>query len=91
MATNTTDVLIETLMDWRVEVLFGMPGAGINGMMEALAGPFEPPMPPKVTMQQAMDFTKSLAKGEPDREKIALTALGDQVRELFWPQAQGQR
>jgi len=30
------DVLIETMMDWGVEIIFGLPGDGINGIMEAL-------------------------------------------------------
>jgi pyruvate dehydrogenase (quinone) len=30
------DILIETLLDWGVEVVFGLPGDGINGIMEAL-------------------------------------------------------
>ena len=30
------DILIERLSDWGVEVMFGMPGDGINGIMEAL-------------------------------------------------------
>src|SRR5438105_1810604 len=34
--TNASDVLVETLMDWGVEVIFGLPGDGINGIMEAL-------------------------------------------------------
>src|SRR5437588_5576050 len=33
---TSADVLIETLMDWGVEVIFGLPGDGINGVMEAL-------------------------------------------------------
>jgi pyruvate dehydrogenase (quinone)/pyruvate oxidase len=33
---TTADVLIESLMDWGVEVIFGLPGDGINGIMEAL-------------------------------------------------------
>ena len=33
---TAADVLIETLMDWSVEVIFGLPGDGINGVMEAL-------------------------------------------------------
>src|SRR5256712_9914113 len=33
---NASDVLIETLIDWGVEVVFGLPGDGINGIMEAL-------------------------------------------------------
>src|SRR5437879_467620 len=35
MAT-ASDVLIETIMDWGVDVVFGLPGDGINGIMEAL-------------------------------------------------------
>src|SRR3569833_1761263 len=36
MDTTAGDVLIETLMDWGVEVIFGLPGDGIDGVMEAL-------------------------------------------------------
>src|SRR5258706_14926984 len=36
MAKTAADVLIETLIDWGVEVVFGLPGDGINGIMEAL-------------------------------------------------------
>src|SRR6266516_5863328 len=36
MATTTADVLIERLVDWGVRVVFGLPGDGINGLMEAL-------------------------------------------------------
>ena len=37
MASNTAaDILIETIQDWGVEVVFGLPGDGINGIMEAL-------------------------------------------------------
>jgi pyruvate dehydrogenase (quinone)/pyruvate oxidase len=33
---NTSDVLVETLIEWGVDVVFGLPGDGINGIMEAL-------------------------------------------------------
>ena len=33
---TASDVLVETLIDWGVEVIFGLPGDGINGIMEAL-------------------------------------------------------
>ena len=36
MATTAADVLVETLLDWQVDTLFGMPGDGINGIIEAL-------------------------------------------------------
>src|SRR5438270_3605436 len=36
MAKTAADILIETIIDWGVEVLFGLPGDGINDIMEAL-------------------------------------------------------
>ncbi len=33
---NASDVLVETLIDWGVYTIFGLPGDGINGVMEAL-------------------------------------------------------
>jgi pyruvate dehydrogenase (quinone)/pyruvate oxidase len=51
-------------------------------IVEATVDPFTPPMPPKVTMEQAGKFAESLAKGQPHRNKIALTVIADKVREL---------
>jgi pyruvate dehydrogenase (quinone) len=34
--TTAADILIDTLIAWKVEVVFGLPGDGINGIMEAL-------------------------------------------------------
>ena len=36
MSRTTSDVLVERLIDWGVGVVFGLPGDGINGIMEAL-------------------------------------------------------
>jgi pyruvate dehydrogenase (quinone) len=36
MAKTAADILVETLMDWGVDTIFGIPGDGINGVMEAL-------------------------------------------------------
>ena len=36
MGKTGADVLIETIMKWGVDVVFGLPGDGINGVMEAL-------------------------------------------------------
>ena len=36
MADTGADVLFDTLIDWGVDVVFGLPGDGINGIMEAL-------------------------------------------------------
>jgi pyruvate dehydrogenase (quinone)/pyruvate oxidase len=36
MAQTTADLLVERLLKWDVGVVFGLPGDGINGIMEAL-------------------------------------------------------
>jgi pyruvate dehydrogenase (quinone) len=51
-------------------------------LIEAVIDPYEPPMPPSVTIEQAGHFAESLAKGEPNRKKIALTVLQDRVKEM---------
>ena len=51
-------------------------------VVQAIVDPLEPPLPPKITAEQARKFAMSLVRGEPNREKIALTVLGDRVREL---------
>jgi len=33
---TAADVLIETMLDWGVDVIFGLPGDGIKGIIEAL-------------------------------------------------------
>ena len=36
MARNGSDVLVDALIQWGVTTIFGMPGDGINGIMEAI-------------------------------------------------------
>jgi pyruvate dehydrogenase (quinone)/pyruvate oxidase len=36
MAKTASDILVQTLIDWGVDVVFGIPGDGINGIIEAL-------------------------------------------------------
>jgi pyruvate dehydrogenase (quinone) len=36
MSETAADILVQTLYDWDIRVIFGMPGDGINGIMEAL-------------------------------------------------------
>jgi pyruvate dehydrogenase (quinone) len=33
---RTADIIAEALVDWNVDIIFGLPGDGINGFMEAL-------------------------------------------------------
>jgi pyruvate dehydrogenase (quinone)/pyruvate oxidase len=51
-------------------------------LVEAVVDALEPPMPPKITMEQARKFAQSLLRGEPNREAIALTVLRNKIREL---------
>jgi len=63
-----------------VEQALNTPGPVI---VEAVVDPFEPPMPPKVSPEQALKFAKSLVKGQPKRMKIAATIAEDVVREMI--------
>ncbi len=36
MAKTAANVMVDTLIDWGVDTVFGLPGDGINGIMEAL-------------------------------------------------------
>src|SRR5712675_2545209 len=35
MSHTAADILVETLMEWGVDTVFGLPGDGINGIIEA--------------------------------------------------------
>jgi pyruvate dehydrogenase (quinone) len=52
-------------------------------IVQGVVDPLEPPMPAKVTVKQMAHFAESLIRGEPNRQKIALTVLSDKVRELI--------
>ena len=36
MSQTVSDLLLERLLDWGVDTIFGLPGDGINGFMESL-------------------------------------------------------
>ena len=52
-------------------------------IVEVVVDPFEPPMPPKVTAEQALHFAEALIKGQPEGKKIALTLFRDKISELL--------
>ena len=62
-----------------VDQFLNTPGPAI---LEAMVDPFEPPLPGKIKAEQALHFAESLARGEPNRKKIALTVASDKVREM---------
>jgi pyruvate dehydrogenase (quinone) len=51
-------------------------------LVEATVDPFEPPMPARVTAKQALHMAEALARGEPNRGRIALTLFRDKVNDL---------
>ncbi len=52
-------------------------------VVQAVVDPNEPPMPGKVTTEQALHFAKSLVRGQKDAAKIIKTISEDQVREVI--------
>ena len=63
-----------------IEEFLNAPGPAV---LQAVVDPLEPPLPPKVTAEQALHFAESLARGEPDGGKIMRNAIGDRVREMI--------
>jgi pyruvate dehydrogenase (quinone)/pyruvate oxidase len=55
-----------------------------NGLavVDVLTNPDEPPMPPKVTYDQAKGFAQAFLKGQPHRSTIATTLFRDKLSEL---------
>ena len=58
-------------------------GSGRPALVEVVVDPNEPPMPPKVTVEQAAHFAEALAKGTPGGGQIALTIFRDKLNELL--------
>jgi pyruvate dehydrogenase (quinone)/pyruvate oxidase len=57
--------------------------SGRPSIVEVVVDPLEPPMPSKVSAEQALHFAEALAKGQPAGGKIALTLFRDKLSELF--------
>jgi pyruvate dehydrogenase (quinone)/pyruvate oxidase len=52
-------------------------------IIEAVVDPLVPPLPAKIEFEQAKKFVEALARGEPNRMRIAWTAISEKVRELI--------
>jgi pyruvate dehydrogenase (quinone)/pyruvate oxidase len=59
---------------------FETPGPAL---VEAVVDPNEPPMPPKITYEQAKHLAEALAKGTPKGGDIVRTLARDRIRELI--------
>ncbi len=56
--------------------------SGRPSVVEVVVDPYEPPMPPKISLQQAENFTKALLRGQPHGGELVETILKDKIREL---------
>ena len=48
-------------------------------VVDCVVDPYEPPLPGKITFDQARKFAAAMVKGERDRTKIIKTLLEDMV------------
>ncbi len=62
-----------------IEQVLNAPGPAV---LEALVDVNEPPMPPKITTDQALHFAEGIARGTKDAKGIISTIVKDKVREL---------
>ncbi|WP_080058924.1 thiamine pyrophosphate-dependent enzyme [Spirosoma aerolatum] len=52
-------------------------------LIDCIVDQNEPPMPGKITTEQAIEFVKSMTRGERDRSEIIKTVVKNQVREAI--------
>jgi pyruvate dehydrogenase (quinone)/pyruvate oxidase len=66
-----------------IETAFGSMLAYNEGpaIVEAVVDQFEPPLPPRISPEQALHFGEALARGEPNGSRIALTVFRDKWNE----------
>ena len=51
-------------------------------LVEAVVDPHEPPLPGKITTEQAWQFTKALARGQKDGWDLIKTVVENKIREV---------
>lgn len=54
-------------------------------VVKAVVDPLEPPMPARIKPEQALNMAQSLARGEPNRGRIAATLFRDKVTDFLAP------
>jgi pyruvate dehydrogenase (quinone)/pyruvate oxidase len=58
-------------------------------LVEAVVDPYEAPMPPEVKPEDALHMAEALARGEPNRDRIAETLFRRQVSDFLAPSGDG--
>ena len=59
-------------------------------VIEAVVDPYEPPMPARISSEQALHLAQALARGEPRRGKIAETLFRDKFNDVLVPSGNGR-
>ena len=62
-----------------VEEALALPGPAL---VDVAVDPNEPPMPGKVTREQAVKFAEAFLRGQPHKAAIATTLFKDRIEEL---------
>jgi len=69
-----------TLVEGVLREAFDYPGPAV---VQAVVDPHEPPLPGKITTEQALHFAKALARGQKDRWEIIKTVAENTIREVI--------
>jgi thiamine pyrophosphate-dependent acetolactate synthase large subunit-like protein len=88
VARIASEALIERLADWGVDTVFGLPGDGINGIMEGLRRHQDKVRfvlvhhEEAAAYEQAKKFAQAFLRGQPHEATIATTLFRDQIQQL---------
>ncbi len=80
-ANGALGVRVEKVADLEAAVVRALAHPG-PAVVDVLTNPDEPPMPPKVTYEQAKGFTKAFLTGQSHKATIASTLFRDKISEL---------
>jgi len=85
MERIAAQVLIDRLADWGVDTVFGILADALAhrgpALVDVAVDPNEPPMPGKVSYEQAKKFAGSFLHGQPHRAAIATTLFKDKIQQ----------
>ncbi|PBB91400.1 hypothetical protein CK215_16980 [Mesorhizobium sp. WSM3864] len=90
---NAAEIFVDTPVAWDAEVMFGLPGDGINGIMEMACASIERAdevervldealMPPKMPPDYAKNFRKAPPE-TPGRERIEENVAREPARTMM--------